>query len=63
MSEKAGKSEKQRLYCPYCDQDIAELQYPYCQACEIEVFYCPKCHKTVPRENRFCTECGAEIKG
>lgn len=63
MNNKSDETKKKRLFCPYCDQEIAELQYPYCQVCEVDVFTCPKCHKPVSRENRTCPECGAEIKG
>ena len=57
------KAEKKRLYCPYCDSEIAEAAFPYCKACEVEIFYCPSCRKPLPRENRTCPHCGAEIKG
>jgi predicted amidophosphoribosyltransferase len=63
MTEESGKTEKKHLFCPYCDKDISELQYPYCDVCKIEVFYCPECRQPVPRENRTCPKCGAEIKG
>ena len=55
--------EKSKLFCPYCDTEIAEASFPYCEACQVKVFYCPKCHMPVPRENRKCPHCGAEIKG
>ena len=61
MGEKP-KAEKKRLSCPYCDKEIADLAYPYCQACEVTVFYCPRCREPVPRENRLCPHCGAEIR-
>jgi len=61
--ETDGKAEKKNLFCPYCDEEIAETSFPYCHACELTVFYCPKCRKAVPRDNRVCPYCGAEIKG
>ena len=54
---------KKPCFCPYCDEEIAEASFPYCGACEVTVFYCPKCRKPVPRDNRVCPHCGAEIKG
>jgi len=63
MNENTEKAEKKRLSCPYCDKEIAELQYPYCQACEVEIFYCPECRKPLPRDKKTCPGCGAEIKG
>jgi predicted amidophosphoribosyltransferase len=63
MSKKPDKTEEKHLFCPYCEQEISELQYPYCQACKVEIFYCPQCRKPVSRENETCPECGAKIKG
>ena len=68
MPEKKKKEEKKpaektQLFCPYCDEEIAEASFPYCEACQVTVFYCPKCHMAVSRENRICPNCGAEIKG
>jgi endogenous inhibitor of DNA gyrase (YacG/DUF329 family) len=57
------KGKKKHMPCPYCDQEIVEADLPYCQACRVAIFYCPKCRKPVPRENRMCPHCGAEIKG
>jgi hypothetical protein len=39
--------EREPRFCPYCDEEIAEATFPYCQACEVEVFHCPKCQKPV----------------
>ncbi|MFC2059732.1 zinc ribbon domain-containing protein [Chloroflexota bacterium] len=56
------QSEKDHLCCPYCDGKIAEGASSYCQACQVTIFYCPKCQKPLPRDNRVCPHCGAEIK-
>jgi len=57
------KLDKERRFCPYCDEAIAEAAWPYCDACKVAVFACPKCRKPVPRDNRVCPYCGTEIKG
>jgi predicted amidophosphoribosyltransferase len=57
------KVKKEQLFCPYCEQEIMEADLPYCQACRVTVFYCPRCRKPVPREKKSCPHCGAEIKG
>ena len=57
------KPEKKYHFCPYCDEEIAEVAWPYCGACEVDVFYCPECRDPVPRDNRVCPHCGVEIKG
>jgi RNA polymerase subunit RPABC4/transcription elongation factor Spt4 len=57
------KKKKEHLCCPYCDVEIMEANFPYCQACQVTVFYCLRCRKPLPRENRVCPHCGAEIKG
>jgi len=57
------KPEEERRVCPYCDEEIAEVSSSCCQACGVTIFYCPKCRKPVPRDNRICPHCGAEIRG
>ena len=57
------KVEKEHRFCPYCDEEIAEASFPYCEACKVTVFNCPTCRKPVPRDNRVCPHCGAEIRG
>ena len=57
--KKLGKER----FCPYCDAEIAQASFPYCEACAVSVFYCPKCRKPVSRDNKVCPYCGAEIKG
>jgi predicted amidophosphoribosyltransferase len=57
------KEEKERCFCPYCDVEIISADFPFCQVCRITIFYCPECRRPLPRENRICPHCGAEIKG
>ena len=56
------ESIKEPRYCPYCDAEIAEATFPYCQACEVDIFNCPKCQQTISRDNKTCPHCGADIK-
>ncbi len=58
-----SKPEEERLFCPYCDEEMPEVSSPYCKACEVTIFYCPECRKPVPRENKTCPHCGAEVRG
>ena len=39
------KADNERFICPCCDEEIMEANLPYCQACGINVLYCPKCQK------------------
>ena len=55
--------EKARCFCPYCDEEIAEVSSPYCEVCKVTVFYCPECRKPLSRDNKVCPHCGTEIKG
>jgi len=57
------KEKGKQLFCPYCDEEIMTADFPYCQACKVTVFYCPECRKPLPRDNRVCPHCGAEIEG
>ena len=54
---------KGRCACPYCDAEIEKARFPYCQACKVEVLYCPKCHQPVPRGEQSCPACGADVRG
>ncbi len=42
MTEKCKPTKGPYFYL-YCDADIAEASFPYYEACEVKVFYCPKC--------------------
>jgi RNA polymerase subunit RPABC4/transcription elongation factor Spt4 len=57
----AEKCKPRKQFCPYCDEEIAEAQFPYCQACEAELFYCPKCHRPLARETKVCPNCGTDL--
>ncbi|MBA7473201.1 hypothetical protein ES707_08536 [subsurface metagenome] len=57
------KEKTGHLFCPYCEKEIMAANFPYCQACGVTMFCCPKCRKPLPRDNKVCPHCGAEIKG
>jgi len=57
------KDKKGHVFCPFCDEEIMSADLPWCQACKVTVFYCPDCRQPVPREEKACPSCGAEIKG
>ncbi len=57
------KVEKVQHSCPYCDEEIGEATFPYCQACEVKLIPCPKCKKPVKQDVKKCPYCGAKIKG
>jgi len=59
---KKRKPENKSRYCPYCDAKIDEAVLSVCKACEVEVFSCPKCHEAVPRDEKVCPNCGANIQ-
>jgi len=65
MAEKGKETQSlcSPYCCPYCDEEIKKTSLPCCQACGIMIFYCPKCRKPLPRDNKICPHCGAEIKG
>ena len=48
--------------CPYCSTELMAEGVPYCQACGVQIHYCPKCHKLVPKDANKCPTCGSEIK-
>ena len=57
------KEAKKTCNCPYCDEEIMAENFPYCQLCQITVFYCPGCREPVSRDKKVCPHCGVEIKG
>ncbi len=57
------KEEKKHLFCPFCNEEIMKADLPFCQACGLKMFYCPKCGKPLNRDIRVCPHCGTEIKG
>ena len=56
------KDKGDHCSCPFCDEEMADVASPFCQACRVAVFYCSKCRKPLSRENTVCPECGTEIK-
>jgi RNA polymerase subunit RPABC4/transcription elongation factor Spt4 len=63
MTDAEHKAEKIQHFCPYCDDEIAESSWPYCDSCKVDVFNCPKCRQPVPTDKKVCPHCGTEIKG
>jgi RNA polymerase subunit RPABC4/transcription elongation factor Spt4 len=61
MAEKA-KYQKQQHFCPFCDAEIAEASFPYCEACQVNKLACPECHEPVARNVQVCPKCGADIR-
>ena len=61
MGDKERKVEREQCFCPYCDEEIAEASFPYCEACRVTIFNCPKCGKPVPQGKGICPNCGADI--
>ena len=58
----AENTTREHRHCPYCDDDIAEAAFPYCEACGLQVLTCPKCGISVARDSERCPGCGANIK-
>lgn len=65
MAETDNKSEKKvtksHLACPFCEEEIAEAAFPYCEACKVELRRCPKCQTVVERNATKCPECGSKL--
>ena len=58
----APKEKGKHLFCPYCEEELAEAALTCCQACKVAMFYCTKCRKPVAMENKVCPYCGADIQ-
>lgn len=59
---KSTEGEKGGPYCPYCEGELQKSAMPYCQPCKVTTFNCPKCHRSIPRDERKCPYCGTSIK-
>ena len=56
------KIQKQPHSCPFCDEEIAEAAFPYCEACSVNMLHCPNCESSVPRNTEECPHCGTDIR-
>ena len=63
MTGEKPKVKEEHHYCPFCDDEMRAANLPWCQACGVKIFYCPKCRKPLSRDNRACPHCGTEIRG
>jgi hypothetical protein len=61
-SKKMARVEKSHLSCPYCDKEIAEAAFPYCEACKVTLLRCPKCFTVVERKATKCPQCGTLLR-
>jgi len=57
-----NKTVREPRFCPFCDEEIAEAAFPYCEACSLKVLHCPKCGLALPRDKETCPHCGADIR-
>jgi hypothetical protein len=60
---KKESAPKHLRACPYCDAEIAEAQFPYCEACGFKTVPCPGCGLPVASKRETCPHCGCEMKG
>jgi endogenous inhibitor of DNA gyrase (YacG/DUF329 family) len=57
-----NKIEKVRRTCPFCDAEIEEAAFPYCEACGFRTVPCPGCGLPVASVRDDCPHCGADMK-
>ena len=60
-SNKPKHGTKSGCACPYCEGPI-EMQYPFCQACQVNLIFCKECQKPVGKDEEVCPHCGAPTK-
>ena len=62
MKKMNTTNKEGRCTCPYCEEEMADISSPLCQACGIVVRHCLKCQITVlDREATNCPECGEPL--
>jgi predicted amidophosphoribosyltransferase len=47
--------------CPFCEEEISEASYPYCDACGLAVQNCPTCGISVAKDATECPNCHADL--
>jgi hypothetical protein len=60
--KKSEDTKEPRCRCPYCDEEIVLNPLPYCQPCQVELRYCPKCTIVVDKMAKVCHQCGQTLK-
>lgn len=48
--------------CPFCEEEIAEAAFPYCEACQVKLLRCPQCQEAIPRNVEKCPYCGTDTR-
>jgi predicted amidophosphoribosyltransferase len=61
MAEKTDMTKPPHT-CPYCDAEIAEAQFPYCEACGFKTVPCPGCGLPVASTRETCPHCGCAME-
>jgi hypothetical protein len=49
-------------HCPFCDEEIYELNLPICTACHTTIVYCAECHEPLPKGQNSCPKCAGKAK-
>jgi len=62
LATSGTETEEKHCYCPYCETEIGEEQFPFCQACKASLVFCPQCGKPLTLETKVCPHCGAKIQ-
>lgn len=61
MAAKCG-SESGRPKCPFCDEEIAEMAFPYCESCQVMLDSCPHCGGAMRSAATVCPQCGKTVE-
>ncbi len=48
--------------CPFCEDEIFEASFPFCQTCKVTVLVCSECQKPISRDKDVCPHCGAKVR-
>jgi hypothetical protein len=58
----AEKNVREHRHCPFCEEEISEASFPYCEACGLSVLTCPACGISVARDSTECPNCHTNLK-
>jgi hypothetical protein len=59
--KKETVAAKEHHHCPFCDEEIKQLNLPWCQACGVSIAFCSKCGQPLGKEKNTCPHCGAKV--
>lgn len=60
---KKNMNTEKQCVCPYCDEELLNLNLPFCRTCGVMIRLCTHCHVAIRDEDAdVCPECGKPLE-